>query len=78
MNNPWTNSDAAFDVMFTDEVEFTTVKTNETSTLECCVFPREDVDPFVDSDNESTIKAATILVRKRDWTFTTNRPAVGD
>ncbi len=78
MNNPWKCTDAAFDVMFSDEAEFTTIKTNEKSTLECCVFPREDVDPFVDSDNQSLIKSATILVRRRDWTFTTKQPSVGD
>lgn len=77
MNNPWKCTDAAFDVMFSDEAEFTTIKTDETSTLECCVFPREDVDPFADSDNQSLIKAATILVRKRDWTFDA-KPSVGD
>ena len=78
MNNPWKNTDAAFDVMFSDEVEYTTIKTNETSILVCCVFPREDVDPFADSDNESLIKAVTILVRQKDWPFTTKRPATGD
>lgn len=78
MTNPWKNSDAAFDVMFCDEVEYTTIKSNETSILECCVFPREDVDPFADSDNESLIKAVTFLVRQKDWHFTANRPATGD
>lgn len=77
MSNPWTNTDEAFGVMFSDEAQFTTIKTNETSTLSCCVFPREDVDPFADGDNESLIRAATILVRKDDWTFAAT-PSVGD
>ena len=77
MSNPWKDTDAAFDVMFSDEAQFTTIKTNETSTLRCCVFPREDVDPFADSDNVSTIKAATVLVRKSDWTFNA-APSIGD
>lgn len=78
MNNPWKNTDEAFDVMFSEEAEFTVMKTNEKSVLECCVFPKEDVDPFAESDNESFIRAATILVRKRDWVFSTNEPMVGD
>jgi len=77
MSNPWKDTDEAFDVMFSDEAQFTSIKTNETSTLSCCVFPREDIDPFADGDNESMIRAATILVRKDVWNFTA-KPSVGD
>ena len=77
MTNPWIDTDEAFDVMFSDEVEFTTVKTHETSALTCSVFPKEDIDPFADSDNESMIKSVTILIRKDDWTFSAV-PSIGD
>ena len=77
MSNPWKDTDEAFDVMFSDEAQFTSIKTNETSTLSCCVFPREDIDPFADGDNESMIRAATILVRKDVWNLTA-KPSVGD
>ena len=64
--------------MFDDVAEFTLAKSNERGTIHCCVFPKEEVDPFVESDNESLIMAATVLVKKCDWHFTTDRPAIGD
>lgn len=76
-DSPWKCNDSAFDVMFSDEAEFLLVD-NEKSTVRCCVFPKEDVDPFVDSDNESMIMSATVLVKKCDWHFLNTRPSVGD
>lgn len=78
MRSPWKKNDLAFIVMFDDEAEFTTMTTNERGTVQCCIFPREDVDPFVESDNQSLIKSVTVLVRKCNWIFTQRKPAVGD
>jgi len=77
-NNPWTCDDAAYGVMFSDEAEFSLIKDGSRGTVRCCVFPREETDPFADSDNESLVAAASVLVRKGDWHFAAPRPSVGD
>lgn len=78
MRSAWKNNDLAFNTMFDDEAEFTIMTTNERGTVQCCVFPREVVDPFVDSDNQSLIKSLTVLVRKSDWVFRQRQPNIGD
>lgn len=75
--SPWQCNDEAFEIMFSDNAEFSLVS-GERATLQCCVFPKEDVDPFAESDNESTIMSATILVKKSDWCFSVKAPSVGD
>ena len=74
--NPWF-LDEAFDVMFSEDAEFTASAVGMRATLKCCVFPREDVDPFAERDNVSEIKSVSVLMKKRAWTLT-DRPAVGD
>ena len=80
MNNksPWYSNEAAFDAMFSDKAEITLIKNGERGTIDCCVFPKEEVDPFVEGDNESLIMMATVLVKKCDWHFSVVRPSVGD
>lgn len=75
-NNPWNSCGEAFSVMFSDEAEFITSK-GERGSLYCCLFPKEDVDPFVESDADSIIKSVSVLVKKCDWHFRT-KPAIGD
>lgn len=75
MTNPWYCNDAAFEVMFSDTAEIKT-KT-ERGTVKCCVFPIEDVDPFIDTDTETKIKRISILLKKKNW-FCGTRPSIGD
>ena len=78
-NNPWICDDA-FGPMFCDTVEFTR-KNGLRSSVDCCVFPLEDTDPFFDnSDPESNIKTMNVLVQKKDWagTFGKDKPEIGE
>lgn len=75
--SPWRGDGGAFDVMFDDEAEFR-LEDGRRSTVKCCVFPMETVDPFADSDNESAIKSVSVLVRHCDWHFVEKKPSVGD
>lgn len=75
--SPWEDDDA-FDAMFEDVATFHTVKTTETKTLRCCIFPIETVDPFAESDSESDVKRISVLARKDEWDFNQKSPSVGD
>ena len=77
-NSPWYSNDAAFDVMFSDEAEMVLASDGERGTVKCCVFPKEEVDPFIESDNESAVMQATLLMKKCDWHFLNKKPNVGD
>lgn len=77
-DSPWKCDRAAFDVMFSDEAEFTINKTGERGTLKCCAFPNEDTDPFADSDNVSFVMSMSVLVKKSDWHFHADKPSIGD
>jgi hypothetical protein len=70
MKTPWNSDIKAFEIMFSDEAEYTASVKGEKGTIECCVFPVETVDPFADSDSDSKIKSVSVLVRKHDWYFT--------
>ena len=74
--SPWKGNRRAFDVMFDDEAEFC-LEDGRRSTVKCCVFPTESVDPFADSDNESAIKSVSVLVRRGDWFLFDEKPPVG-
>ena len=75
--SPW-EEDGAFDAMFEDVATFQTVKTTETKTFRCCVFPIETVDPFIESDSESDVKKISVLLRKDEWDLNQKSPSIGD
>ena len=77
--SPWNDNDAAFGPMFSEVAVFTLDSSELSGNVKCCAFPKEDIDPFADSDNISDIKSVTLLVKKSDWNFTNRaKPNVGD
>lgn len=76
MKNPW-NVFEAFQPMFCDKVEIILKPDSLKYTVDACVFPMEQVDPFVEVSNESNIKLMTVLLCKK--CFPKNlKPKVGD
>lgn len=78
--NPW-RDDGAFDDMFCDVVEISGTRDGSPfqTSLDACVFPREDVDPFVESSAESDVRKIDVLVRVRDADRSgAYRPQLGD
>ena len=67
MNNPWLIDDA-FDVMFSETVQLNITRNGMTysTPLDACVFPIEDVDPFVDSDTDNETKRISVILRIED------------
>lgn len=77
-NNPWKN-DEAFLPMFCDSVEISR-KNGTRCTVDSCVFPLEDTDPFFDNnDPDSRIKTMNVLVQKTVWNenFGKEKPEIG-
>lgn len=79
MENPWIIEDA-FKPMFCDVVEFACVREGRKnrSSVRACVFPVEDVDPFVDSDVENNLKKIHVIVKKLSMDALGVVPKVGD
>lgn len=52
------------------------------SSISCCIFPIEDIDPFDDTNAKSDIKKINILVRYDDWNcdavLSAIEPEIGD
>lgn len=63
--------------MFGEAAQFVTTS-NQRGTVNCCIFPIEEVDPFAETDTASDVKRANILVRKKDWLSFKETPAVGN
>jgi len=74
MKSPWDISEA-FEPMFDDQIAVT--RNGVRYPVKACVFPIEQVDPFVDSDYQNDVKLISALIRKRGipkgW-----KPQVGD
>ena len=78
MQTPWHNDFKAFEIMFDDVVEYSVSKADERGTIDCCIFPIENIDPFADIDTDSSIKLMSVLIKKSCWHFTTKQPDIGD
>lgn len=78
MTNPWRES-KPFDDMFVDEIQLS--GTNGQLSCNACVFPIEDVDPFIESTNTTSIRQINVLVRLADLSSALSsygRPSIGD
>ncbi len=74
MESPW-NIEEAFEPMFDEAVEITLP--DRRFTIKACVFPVEQVDPFVEEDYDNKVKLVNILIRKRCYPDSL-KPGVGD
>lgn len=77
MSNPFTEIDSAFNPMYLDTLTAICKRNNVeiSSSIPCCIFPIEDIDPFDDNSAKSNIKKINILVRYDDWN---DAPALSD
>lgn len=76
--SPYIDIDKAFDPMFMECADFTTEQGGLRGTVPCCLFPVESIDPFVETDIDTKVKRANVLVRKRDWLDLEDKPQIGD
>ena len=66
--DPWRDCTDAFGPMFSDEVVFRARQgASQGYPVMACAFTEEQVDPFVEHDNESPVRLLTVLVPKREW-----------
>lgn len=78
--NPFNKLDESFQDLFMDTIGISCNRPNgkiERTSVNSCVFPIEEVEPFSHADEDTDIKRMTILIMKKDWTF--NEPMkIGD
>lgn len=76
-NNPFKLDDAAFDVMFDENISIAYIRPLSSFSIsaEACVFPFQTTDAFAEEDTGSTLELVNVLVKQNDLSV---KPQQGD